>query len=71
MKATTSVRPEFVLLSDPAELKPKKFRDRKTHEQRTKEKLKTEEKNHPVREPYKRTRKQWDSVLQQEEEEND
>ena len=64
----TNVRPEFALLSDPAELKPKKYRDRTTHEQRTKEKLKLEEKNHPVRAPYKRTRKRWDSLLKQEEE---
>mgnify|MGYP003437753252 CR=1 FL=1 len=43
MKVTTNVKQACVLLSNLANLKPKKHRDRKTHEQRTKEKLKTEE----------------------------
>ena len=67
MKATRNVRPEFALLNDPTESKPKKFRDRRTHEQRTKEKLKTEEKSHPVHEPYKRQKKQWDKDFLEEE----
>jgi hypothetical protein len=70
LKATTNARPEFALLSDSAELKPKKFRDRKTHEQRTKEKLKTEDRAHPVREPYRRPRTRWDSLLVQEEDDD-
>ena len=66
MKATTNARPEFALLSDASELKPKKYRDRTTHEQRTKEKLKNEERAHPVREPYRRPRKRWDELVQEE-----
>ena len=70
MKATTSARPGFVLLNDSEGLTPKKRRDRTTHEQRTKEKLKNEERNHPVRAPYKRPRMKWDNFLVQEEDDD-
>lgn len=64
---TTSAPLAFARSSDETSLKPKKFRDRSTHEKRTKEKLKNEEKAHPVGVPYKRARKQWDSCLTEEE----
>lgn len=68
MKAKTIVQPVPVLSSDLDLLKPKKFRDRSTHEKRTKAKLKEEERAHPVHEPYHRERKDW---LTYEEEDND
>ena len=39
--------------------KPRKFRDRRTHEQITKQKLADQDRQHPVRKPYQRGHKNW------------
>ena len=71
MKPTTNAPQAFVQLSDTESLKPKKFRDRTTHEKRTKLKLKDEEKEHPRHEPYVRKPIDWKNNYLLEEEEDD
>jgi hypothetical protein len=53
----TSVLPELAQLSNME--KPKEYRDRKTHERRTKETVKTHEREHPVHKPYTRDNTNW------------